>query len=254
MKCLTWRELVVAIILLGVLAVIFLPSLARSREYARRSSCQNNLKQWGLIAKMFANEHQGVLPPVSPVPNNWFMDMAAIYPEYLTDPAIAVCPNSPLGRPDIFHLQNVFQHPNDKIGQFHPDCVSSLFYIYTGYAVTSDAEAIALADALEGNVSGEADLILDVPIWTGQPAGQSTDMADPQNLAMQLSRQPVMWDRIALNQQDLNHNPSGANVLYLDGHVEFRKYGYYNAESQFPVTPVSAEVFSTLPALSVDCY
>lgn len=28
----------------------------RAREAARRSSCQSNLKQWGLVFKMYANE------------------------------------------------------------------------------------------------------------------------------------------------------------------------------------------------------
>ena len=111
----TLIELLVVIAIIGILAAILLPALARAREAARRASCQNNLKQWGLVFKMYSNESKGGLyPPTQIDPDGGNIAAApkvfAVYPEYLTDPQILLCPSDPDLDPD--QIRNVFEDGN----------------------------------------------------------------------------------------------------------------------------------------------
>lgn len=66
-----------------------------------------------------------------------------------------------------------------------------------------------------------------------------TDINNPGAAANGASFVPVVWDHISTFVKDFAHVPGGANVLYLDGHVEFVKY----PGDRFPMTEDSARIF-----------
>lgn len=61
-RAFTLIELLVVIAIIAILASILFPVFARARENARRSSCQSNLKQMGLVFAQYAQDYDEYFP------------------------------------------------------------------------------------------------------------------------------------------------------------------------------------------------
>ncbi|HOQ33240.1 MAG TPA: hypothetical protein PLA12_12110, partial [Candidatus Hydrogenedens sp.] len=52
-----------------------------------------------------------------------------------------------------------------------------------------------------------------------------TDINNPAASAQAQSSVWIMFDQLSTNPAAYNHIPGGSNVLYMDGHVQFQRYG-----------------------------
>ncbi len=213
---------------LGLTRAVWEYDLFAARRSAQLASCQNNLKQLGVTMKIYANETRGeTFPILSSVEGNLMFPREVVYPRYLTDDDVLVCPG-PAG-----------DAPEDKF--------TDRYYVYTGYLLSEQEDLVAFAGAYIDEIAAGGDFSENLPATTsygnelfrlreGIERFLITDINNPSAAYQAQAKIPVLWEW-----PDNHDERYGSNVLYMDGHVEFVHFG-----EKFPITEEALNVLAEL--------
>ena len=133
-KGFTLIELLVVIAIIAILMAILIPSLNKVREIANRSVCSNNLRQHLIGLTMYADDHEGKLPPGA---TGWLWDMdREITTQLMKNIGLKPAENEEdTIAPDVFYCPSNLTHKRSRQrcwDYHHPDGQRATYRI-TGY-------------------------------------------------------------------------------------------------------------------------
>ncbi len=186
----TLFELLMVSVVMGVLASVLLPALARSRESARGANCMANLMQIGMALRIYAEENDRQLPWSGGKGNADCL--SRLYPDYVADLRLFCCPSASSDNTD--YSMGWGGPPEEGRRRFFSD--TSL----GGSGVRGSYDYFGVHTA--------------TPITLPHPSRPTP-------------RIPVMWDmnsgttmETAFDRSSPRNHNGGGNVLWLDGTAE----------------------------------
>lgn len=235
-----WIALIVGLCLVGLLALFLLPAFARINVDRGRPNTQNHMKVMGLVFKMYANESaDNRWPGLADNGRIWAPDLSVLYPEFLQDYSVLVA----IEHPDAEHIREslraVLEGPNPDYGT--AEGLMALSFAYLGHAVRDESGFQALIQARkQGLVDGSAEN-KSVPGYSGMilPLREGIErffITDVNGVVGPLEEKmraviPVLIETVGWRYKSSLESYPGADVLYLDGHVDRVPLG------TFPVVP-----------------
>jgi prepilin-type processing-associated H-X9-DG protein len=193
----------------GILVALLLPAVQAAREAARRSQCNNNLKQIGLALQTY-NDIYGTFPPAY-IPDangkpmhSWrvlilpFMEQKSLYDRYNFDEPW----DGPNNRQLSAMIPASYHCPADPAG------TSTNYAVITGPGTMFDGETAATGMSI---TDGTSNTIMVVETTAGMNWMEPRDL-DLNTMTLQVNASPA---------EISSHHPGGANILFADGHTTF---------------------------------
>jgi prepilin-type N-terminal cleavage/methylation domain-containing protein/prepilin-type processing-associated H-X9-DG protein len=229
----TLIELLVVIAIIAILASLLLPAMARAKESAHRAACRSNFHQQGITLQLYSQDNNNLLPdlryppfapPADPPKASglWAWDMSTNFIDQMIvnggSRNIFYCPSNPDWNCDDTWNFGIAGSGNDGNGGFR---ITGYIYLLPGAGMnitTSLPESPywkTNAIGRPGQLSpADAEVVVDVIVQDQTTFSWSavTSVGGlPKSIVQRTSH---------LN----GATPSGANILFVDGHAEWRQF------------------------------
>jgi prepilin-type N-terminal cleavage/methylation domain-containing protein/prepilin-type processing-associated H-X9-DG protein len=223
-RAFTLIELLVVVAIIAVLIAILIPSLSKAREMAIRSACAANLKGQGQMFAMYGSQFSDRLPLVTASTTVRMNEQPPNYLNVLMSANPAAAGSTATIGPKLFICPANNGSANQdwtsgKLGYSYLN-IRGLTTDFTKPGGTSSLPTIPTT-LRPSPLLGYRDK------WTGTLFASSTELALDNIVSSIVGGQndfsaPTPMSNISTNHMKSDTYPSGANLLYFDGHVSFR--------------------------------